>query len=174
MRGFGLMGAARVVRLLLSDDLPDLVLGSRCVGCDRPGRAMCAVCGMGLAGPARPAAPKPAPEGLPLVWATAGYGGVVRAALIAHKERGRVTLAGPLGAALAMSIEAAATTTPCLPATSDASAAAGDAARAATAALARRDTHTSTGTPGPRCTTATPGIGISSDTAAAPDVSGTP
>ncbi|GAB3420649.1 ComF family protein [Flindersiella endophytica] len=111
MRGFGLTGAARVVRLLVSDDLPDLLLGSRCVGCDRPGRALCSVCGMGLAGPARPTAPTPAPPGLPPVWATAGYGGVVRAALIAHKERGRVTLAAPLGAALALAIEAGATAT---------------------------------------------------------------
>jgi predicted amidophosphoribosyltransferase len=46
------------------------------------------------------ARPDPAPPGIPPVWALARYEGVVRSVLLAHKERGRTRLAGPLGAAL--------------------------------------------------------------------------
>ena len=42
--------------------------------------------------------------GLPPVWAVAAYDGAVRAALIAHKEQGRLSLAKPLGRALALSV----------------------------------------------------------------------
>ena len=43
---------------------------------------------------------------MPPVVATARYEGVVRAVLLAHKERGRTSLAGTLGAALARSAAA--------------------------------------------------------------------
>ncbi|EKX61641.1 hypothetical protein STRIP9103_03650 [Streptomyces ipomoeae 91-03] len=43
----------------------------------------------------------PEPFGLPVVYAAARYGGAVRATLLAHKERGALALAEPLGAALA-------------------------------------------------------------------------
>ncbi len=52
--------------------------------------------------------PTPAPPGLPRPWAVAAYDGVVRAALLAHKERGRRSLAGPLGTALGAALVAAA------------------------------------------------------------------
>jgi len=48
--------------------------------------------------------PVPEPPGLPAVHAAAPYADEVRAALLAHKERGALALAGPLGAALAVAV----------------------------------------------------------------------
>ncbi|MEU6080507.1 phosphoribosyltransferase family protein [Streptomyces sp. NPDC047108] len=50
--------------------------------------------------------PSPEPAGLPPVHAAAPYGGEVRDVLLAHKERGALALAGPLGEALAGAIRA--------------------------------------------------------------------
>ncbi|MGH3490608.1 MAG: ComF family protein [Actinopolymorphaceae bacterium] len=94
---------------LVRDDAADLLLGSRCAGCTRPGRALCQGCERLLVRPAFPTAPDPAPAGLPPVWAVSAYDGVARSALLAHKERGRTSLAAPLGAALAGALAAAAT-----------------------------------------------------------------
>jgi predicted amidophosphoribosyltransferase len=52
--------------------------------------------------------PDPCPPGLPATWAVAGYDGVVRDAVVAHKEHGARVLTGPLAAALAASAAAAA------------------------------------------------------------------
>jgi len=82
------------------DDLLDLVLGGRCAGCDRPGRALCRDCAREFEGRVFAARPDPAPLELPPVFALARYEGVVRSVLLAHKERGRTRLAKPLGAAL--------------------------------------------------------------------------
>ncbi len=82
-------------------DLLDLVLPRDCAGCSSPGRTLCARCAAALAsGPVR-ARPTPAPAGLPALTAAAAYDGVVRSLLLAHKERGRLALAAPLGRALA-------------------------------------------------------------------------
>jgi predicted amidophosphoribosyltransferase len=51
--------------------------------------------------------PDPCPAGFPPAFAVAAYDGPVRAALIAHKEHGRLSLARPLGQALARAAEAA-------------------------------------------------------------------
>jgi ComF family protein len=82
-------------------DLLDLVLPRDCAGCSVPGRTLCPRCAEALT--ARPAAcgPTPAPAGMPPLVAAAAYDGVVRSLLLAHKERGRLALAGPLGRALA-------------------------------------------------------------------------
>lgn len=50
--------------------------------------------------------PVPEPSGLPVVYAAAPYEDAVRAALLAHKERGALALAGPLGTALAGAVRA--------------------------------------------------------------------
>jgi hypothetical protein len=50
--------------------------------------------------------PVPEPPGLPVVLAAARYADEVRATLLAHKERGALALAGPLGVALAGAVRA--------------------------------------------------------------------
>ena len=105
------LGAVTAVRR----GLADLVLGLACAGCgqwaDSP--PLCGDCDRHLSrlvptllpvaptGPRVPAsAGTPPPPGPPTV--TAGsYAGVLRAVLLAHKERGRVAVAQPLGVLLA-------------------------------------------------------------------------
>lgn len=84
----------------------DLFAGARCVGCDRPGRALCDGCGSRLSEPPFRADPRPRPRGLPDVWAAAPYDGVARAALLAHKEHAVLALTPALGRALAASVVA--------------------------------------------------------------------
>ncbi|MWA11501.1 ComF family protein [Streptomyces sp. BA2] len=88
-------------------DLTDLVLPAECGGCGRPRAALCARCREALCGaaPCR-VSPRPRPQGLPVVHAAAPYGGAVRAVLLAHKERGALGLAVPLGAGLAGAVRA--------------------------------------------------------------------
>ncbi|PBC63348.1 hypothetical protein BKI49_14530 [Streptomyces sp. Tue6028] len=83
-------------------DLTDLVLPAECGGCGRPRTVLCPECRAALTGAApRRVRPVPEPCGLPVVHAAAPYEDEVRAALLAHKERGALALAAPLGAALA-------------------------------------------------------------------------
>lgn len=79
----------------------ELALGSSCAGCGEPGRALCGPCDNGL--PTRGAAAWPTPTPPGLVRPTAGgeYAGTLRALVLAHKEHGRLALAGPLGRVLA-------------------------------------------------------------------------
>ncbi|MFD8425078.1 ComF family protein [Streptomyces sp. NPDC059466] len=89
-------------------DLTDLVLPAECGGCGRARTVLCPECRAALSGaPPRRARPEPAPPGLPVVHAAAVYQDEVRAALLAHKERGALTLATPLGTALAGAVRAA-------------------------------------------------------------------
>ncbi|BBC33668.1 hypothetical protein SGFS_049620 [Streptomyces graminofaciens] len=83
-------------------DLTDLVLPAECGGCGRPRAVLCPECRAALTG-AAPSRVRPVPEpwGLPVVHAAAPYEDAVRATLLAHKERGALALAGPLGVALA-------------------------------------------------------------------------
>ncbi|MBQ0828938.1 ComF family protein [Streptomyces tagetis] len=89
-------------------DLMDLVLPAECGGCGTTRTVLCASCREALSGAApRRVRPSPEPPGLPPVHAAAPYADEVRAVLLAHKERGALTLAGPLGTALAGAVRAA-------------------------------------------------------------------
>jgi predicted amidophosphoribosyltransferase len=88
-------------------DLTDLVLPAECGGCGKPRTALCPECRAALYG-AAPSRVRPVPEppGLPVVHAAARYADSVRAVLLAHKERGALGLAAPLGTALAGAVRA--------------------------------------------------------------------
>ncbi|MCX4508718.1 ComF family protein [Streptomyces sp. NBC_01619] len=88
-------------------EIAGLVLPVACGGCGRPRTPLCEECGGRLEGPPARARPCPEPRGLPVVFAAARYEDAVRAVLLAHKERGALGLAGPLGAALAGAVRAA-------------------------------------------------------------------
>ncbi|ANW19946.1 ComF family protein [Streptomyces clavuligerus] len=89
-------------------EIRGLVLPTACAGCGTPGPVLCVTCGRTLEeGAARRVRPAPEPPGLPVVYACAAYTDAVRAVLIAHKERGALGLAGPLGAVLARAVRAA-------------------------------------------------------------------
>jgi len=94
-------------------DFTDLVLPAECGGCGRPRTVLCPECRAVLSG-AAPSRVRPVPEppGLPVVHAAARYADEVRAVLLAHKERGALALAAPLGTALAGAVQAALGETP--------------------------------------------------------------
>lgn len=85
--------------------LLDLALPQECAGCEAGGTRWCPPCARALAQaaaePLGRCAPQPCPAGFPRTAAAAAYDGVVRSALLAHKERGRLALVRPLAAALA-------------------------------------------------------------------------
>ena len=86
------------------DEALDLFLGSRCVGCDHPGRMLCGGCRASLSARAAIAWPTPVPAGLVTPWASETYDGAVRALVVGHKDRGqwghRRVLAGLLAEAV--------------------------------------------------------------------------
>lgn len=82
----------------------DLLLGSACVGCARPGNALCVRCAVPLQQPPTRVSPDPPPAGLPPTYAVTAYDGAARAALVAHKERRVLALRRRLGTALAHSV----------------------------------------------------------------------
>lgn len=86
------------------DAAEDLVWGSRCLGCARPGRLWCRRCLRAAAPRARRVQPDPCPPGLPGVWSGGAYDGVVRAAVLAHKEDGAHGVATDLAALLAAAV----------------------------------------------------------------------
>ena len=84
-------------------EITGLVLPVDCAGCGRSRTELCERCRglLGGAATARRVRPSPEPPGLPPVYAAGRYGDEVRAVVLAHKERGALGLARPLGAALA-------------------------------------------------------------------------
>ncbi len=92
---------------MLPDALGDLLLGSRCVGCGRPGRVLCRKCAATLPDGADHAWPSPTPPGLAQPFAATAYDGLVRAMVLAHKEQGVLALATPLGQLLSAAVAAA-------------------------------------------------------------------
>lgn len=91
----------------LADGFVDLVLGSCCVGCARPGRALCARCWAAVPDAATPHGPSPPPPGLVPTFAVGDYDAVLRALVLAHKEHRVVALTRPAGRLLARSVGAA-------------------------------------------------------------------
>jgi predicted amidophosphoribosyltransferase len=92
---------------VLLDAALDLLLGGRCVGCGRPGRALCVACASGLPSVGRPAWPEPVPPGLAPPWAAEEYAGAVRELVLAHKEHGVLSLRAPLARLLAVAVAGA-------------------------------------------------------------------
>ncbi|HEY5833192.1 ComF family protein [Streptomyces sp.] len=84
-------------------EITGLVLPVDCAGCGHPRTELCERCRglLGGAASARRVRPSPEPPGLPPVWAAGRYADEVRAVVLAHKERGALGLARPLGTALA-------------------------------------------------------------------------
>lgn len=79
----------------------DLLLGGACLGCDRPGKWLCASCRNELV-PAVCAVTRPGfPE---RIWAAGEYSGVLRKLLPAYKDANALQLAAPLGQLLAAAI----------------------------------------------------------------------
>ncbi|WP_322921367.1 ComF family protein [Nocardioides renjunii] len=89
------------------DEALDLFLGSRCVGCDEPGRMLCPSCRTALSRRAAVAWPTPVPDGLVVPWATETYDGAVRALVVGHKDRGQWSHRRVLGELLAEAVRAA-------------------------------------------------------------------
>ena len=83
------------------DVAADLLLGSRCAACGRPGRVLCPPCRAALPRSGAVAWPSPTPAGLATPFAAAAYDGPLRALVNAHKERRAFALARPLGQVLA-------------------------------------------------------------------------
>jgi predicted amidophosphoribosyltransferase len=84
--------------------LAGLVLPVACAGCEVPrvrGQLCARCCEVLSGGVCRRLWPSPAPRGLPAVYGSLSYADEVRAVLLAHKERGALWLAAPLGAVLA-------------------------------------------------------------------------
>lgn len=88
----------------MPDALLDLVLGSGCAVCGRPGRALCPPCLAGLPRRPVPAWPTPRPAGLAPPLAVGEYDGPLKLLVNAHKEQGRFALARPLGDLLAVAV----------------------------------------------------------------------
>ena len=89
------------------DEALDLFLGSRCVGCERPGRLLCADCRGSLSVRARVVWPTPVPAGLVPPWASEAYDGAVRALVVGHKDRGQWGHRRVLGDLLAEAVRGA-------------------------------------------------------------------
>jgi predicted amidophosphoribosyltransferase len=78
----------------------DLTAGSACVHCRSPGRLLCPDCSTQLPALGVTTSPDPCPAGLAVSVVGGPYDGVLRAMVLAHKERRAFALARPLGRVL--------------------------------------------------------------------------
>lgn len=88
----------------MPDALLDLMLGSRCAVCGRPGRVLCPTCRGALPRRATTCWPTPTPPGLARPVAVGEYDGPLKLLVNAHKEQHRFALARPLGDLLATAV----------------------------------------------------------------------
>lgn len=89
------------------DPVRDLLLGTHCLGCARPGRLVCAGCLVLLDVAPFVCWPTPSPPGLVTPWAAAPYDGLARDLVLGLKERGLLPLTGLVAGLLAGSVAAA-------------------------------------------------------------------
>lgn len=88
----------------LYDAWLDLMVGSRCLGCERPGSLACTSCLQQFPNAARLVRPKPCPAGLADCFSTTTYGGMAQEMILWHKERRALRLQRPLGQLLSISV----------------------------------------------------------------------
>lgn len=89
----------------LVDHAADLLLGSRCPGCHRPGHGLCSDCRAELfAGRTRFAERDPSPPGYPLTVCGGDYTGVLPALIAGFKDERLLGLATPFAARLTGSV----------------------------------------------------------------------
>ena len=88
----------------MRDAVLDLLLGSACAVCGRPGRVLCPPCRALLPRRPYPCPPTPTPPGLVPTSAVGEYAGALKLLVNAHKEQQRFALARPLGQLLACSV----------------------------------------------------------------------
>ena len=86
------------------DAARDLLLGSHCLGCSRPGRLVCPACAAALVAQPAPCWPSPTPPGMVEPWAATAYAGLARSMVLGHKEDGLLSLRRPLAALLASAV----------------------------------------------------------------------
>lgn len=89
------------------DPIRDLLLGTHCLGCARPGRLVCDSCLVRLDVAPYVCWPSPTPPGLVTPWAAAPYDGLARDLVLGLKERGLLPLTGLVAGLLAGSVAAA-------------------------------------------------------------------
>ncbi|UDY25406.1 ComF family protein [Nocardioides sp. Kera G14] len=82
----------------------DLMLGSSCVGCARPGRLLCTDCRASLPTSAAIAWPTPTPAGLAPPFATGPYDDTLKAMVLGLKEHRLLGLQRPLAELLATAV----------------------------------------------------------------------
>lgn len=97
----------RPLREVVTDAVLDLVLGSHCLGCESPGRLVCSTCALDLDVQPAPCWPTPTPDGLVEPWAATSYDALARDLVLGLKERGLLSLSGPLAGLLAAAVTAA-------------------------------------------------------------------
>ncbi|MGI9156059.1 MAG: ComF family protein [Marmoricola sp.] len=82
----------------------DLTTGSVCVHCGLPGRLLCPGCSALLPDRGTLTSPDPCPPGLARSFVAGDYADLLRALVLAHKERRAFALARPLGRVLAAAL----------------------------------------------------------------------